>query len=367
MKRWMAVALLALIAVVLAGCGSSSVKTETKASASTESGKSASASSGSAAEGGPGAKVSYISPVAAEPGQQEINVGLERGAKELGWTESVYDSALSAEKQVSNVETAITEGDTAIASWTLEPLAAEGAYAKAKAKGIPVIGMNSVGKEVDSTVWWQYEKCEKGGPEAKDAEVIAKMYPHAKTIVLDFAAAESTREQAECFEKEAKAAGLDIINKTNNEADTSAGSQKVVEPLITQYPEVQAIWSYNDETALGASAAVIAHKLKVAQVGVSSAPKGGVILIGHNGDADAIAAIKAGRLSLTWDPNNVATGYAAIKLMQEALKAGKGSKPAPLTIKSEMVDSANVNTYVKPIKRKYTLNTLPLLSGGEGS
>lgn len=358
MKRWMAAVPVVLLAIVLAGCGSSS---ESSSSESSSGGSTASSegSGSSPAEGGAGAKVSYISPVAAEPGQQQINVGLKRGAEELGWSENVLDSALSSSKQVSNIETAISQGDNAIASWTLEPAAAAGAYEKAQAAGIPVIGMNSVGQGVSTTVWWQYEKCEQGGPETQNAEFIAKSHPHAKVIMLGFDAAESTKEQSECFAKEAKAAGLDIINQTNNEADTSSGSERVFQPLLTKYPEVEAVWCYNDETALGASAALLTAGKKVA----SASGTDGVIVIGHNGDSDAIAAIKSKRLTITWDPNNVATGYAAIKAMEEALKGGKGSKPPQMTIKSEMIDSSNVGSYVEPLKRKYTMETLPLIGG----
>ncbi|MHB1571471.1 MAG: sugar ABC transporter substrate-binding protein [Solirubrobacteraceae bacterium] len=355
MKRWIAVPAV-LVAVALAGCGSSKSSESKESSKSSSSASSGSSSSGS---GGKGTKVSYISPVAAEPGQQQINVGLEDAAKEIGWTETVLNSALSSSKQVSNVETAISQGDNAIASWTLEPLAAAGAYEKAKSAGLPVIGMNSVGTGVNGTVWWQDERCEPKGPMAEDAAMINKIYPKAKTIMLGFDAAESTKEESVCFAKWAKTDGLDIINETNNESDTSAGSETVVQPLLTKYPEVQAIWSYNDETALGASAALLSAGKKIA----SNTGGGGVVVIGHNGDADAIEAIKQHRLSWTWDPNNVATGYASIKLMQEALKSGGAkAKLKAVIIKGELVDSSNVSKYVKPLERKYTLSTLPFIT-----
>ena len=95
------------------------------------------AEGGAAETSGGGKKVFYISPVAAQPGQQQINQGLEQAAKELGWSESVLDSALSAEKQVSNVETAINQGAAAIASWTLDPNAVAGAYEQAQSKEHP--------------------------------------------------------------------------------------------------------------------------------------------------------------------------------------------------------------------------------------
>lgn len=355
MKRWIVLPAV-LLAVVVAGCGSSSNK-KSSSSSSSSGAKPAASNSGGPSQGGSGAKVSYISPVAAEPGQQQVNVGLERGAKELGWSETVLDSALSANKQVSNVETAITQGDNAIASWTLDPHAVAGAYEHAQSQGIPVIGVNSEGTGVSSTVWWEVQTCKPGGPQAQSAKLIAKLHPKAKTIMLGFEGAESTKELSTCFEKEAKAAGLDIIDKTNNEADTASGSQSVFEPLLTKYPEVEAVWCYNDETAMGASAALIAAGKKID----TAAGGPGVIVTGSNGDADAIAAVKAKRLTLTWDPNNVATGYAAIKAMREALKGGKGSKPASITIKSEMVDSETIGKYVAPLDRKYTLETLPVV------
>lgn len=355
MKRWIVLPAVLLAVVAVAGCGSSSKNSSSSGGGSTAS--NTTKNSGSPSSGGPGAKVSYISPVAAEPGQQQVNVGLERGAKELGWSETVLDSALSANKQVSNIETAITQGDNAMASWTLDPHAAAGAYEHAQSQGIPVIGMNSTGTGLTTTVWWEVQTCKPGGPWARTAALIAKIHPHAKTIMLGFDGAESTKELSSCFYKEAKAAGLDVINQTNNESDTASGSQTVFAPLLTKYPEVEAVWCYNDETALGASAALIAAGKKID----TSAGGPGVVVTGSNGDADAIAAIKAKRLTATWDPNNVATGYAAIKVMQEALKGGKGSKPAEITIKSEMVDAETIGKYVSPLDRKYTLNELPLV------
>ncbi|MHB2001010.1 MAG: sugar ABC transporter substrate-binding protein [Solirubrobacteraceae bacterium] len=344
-----------LVAVAVAGCGSS--KSEEKSSSASSSGKGASTTSSSASSGAAkGAKkIAYISPVAAEPGQQQIAAGMAKGAKELGWSSSALDSALSSSKQVSNIETAINEGDNAIASWTLEPLAAAGAYEKAQSAGLPVIGVNSAGKGVTSTVWYQYNLCNKGGPEAQVAEFIAKRTPHAKTIMMTFDAAESIKKESECFAKEAKADGLDVINETNNEADTSSGSQAVFAPLLTKYPEVQAVWCYNDETALGVSAALIAANKTIAK----STSSGGVTVVGHNGDADAIEAVKAGRLTMTWDPNNLATGLAAVKLIKEAIEGGKSAKPAPITIASEMVDASTVGKYVNPLTRSYTVEKLP--------
>lgn len=213
--------------------------------------------------------------------------------------------------------------------------------------------MNSVGSGVTATVWWETQTCEAGGPQAVTAEKIAELKPHAKTIVIGLEVAESTKEISDCFIREAKKNGLDIINKTNNEADNASGSQKVFEPLLTKYPEVEAVFNYNDESALGVSAALLAGGKQIATV---EEPEG-VIVTGSNGDKGAIEAVEEGRLSWTWDPDNLASGFAAVKLMKEALE---GSEPADLLVKSILVDSETIGEYVPASEREYTLDNIPV-------
>jgi ribose transport system substrate-binding protein len=354
-------AALLLLVLVIAGCGGGSSTTSAESTEAAETEAEAPAEEAGGASGaeetssGGGKKVFYISPVASQPGQQQINMGLEQASKELGWSESVLDSALSAEKQVSNVESAINQGAAAIASWTLDPNAVAGAYEQAQSKNIPVIGMNSKGTGVTASVWWEVQLCEPGGPEAVTAEKIAEMKPHAKTIVIGLEVAESTKEISDCFIQEAKKAGLDIINETNNEADNASGSQKVFEPLLTKYPEVEAVFNYNDESAMGVSAALLAAGKTIA---TAENPEG-VIVTGSNGDKDAIEAVEEGRLSWTWDPDNLASGFSAVKLANEAVA---GKKPADLIVKSILVDAETVGEYTPAEEREYTLDNLPVKS-----
>ena len=352
-------AALLLLVLVIAGCGggdsSSSSESTEAAETETEAPAEETGGEGAAEEtSGGGKKMFYISPVAAQPGQQQINQGLEQASKELGWSESVLDSALSAEKQVSNVESAINQGANAIASWTLDPNAVDGAYEQAQSKNIPIIGMNSKGTGVTATVWWEVQLCEPGGPEAQTAEKIAEMKPGAKTIVIGLEVAESTKEISDCFVQEAKKAGLDIINETNNEADNASGSQKVFEPLLTKYPDVEAVFNYNDESALGVSAALLAAGKTIA---TAEEPEG-VIVTGSNGDKGAIEAVEEGRLSWTWDPDNLASGFAAVKLANEATEGNK--KPADLIVESILVDAETIGEYTPAEDREYTLEEIPV-------
>jgi len=221
-------------------------------------------------------------------------------------------------------------------------------------RNIPIIGMNSKGTGVTATVWWEVQLCEPGGPEAQTAEKIAEMKPGAKTIVIGLEVAESTKEISDCFVQEAKKAGLDIINETNNEADNASGSQKVFEPLLTKYPDVEAVFNYNDESALGVSAALLAAGKTIA---TAEEPEG-VIVTGSNGDKGAIEAVEEGRLSWTWDPDNLASGFAAVKLANEATEGNK--KPADLIVESILVDAETIGEYTPAEDREYTLEEIPV-------
>src|SRR4051812_44261297 len=96
-------------------------------------------------------KVAYSNPVGAQPGQQDIVFGFKAGAEELGWTAGSIDANLSADKQIADIATMVAQGEDGIASWTLDPGAAAGAYGQAKAADIPVVGVNSEGTGIDAT------------------------------------------------------------------------------------------------------------------------------------------------------------------------------------------------------------------------
>ncbi|UGS36039.1 sugar ABC transporter substrate-binding protein [Capillimicrobium parvum] len=348
MSKWVTLPASAMVVAALAGCGSSGsdgTSTTGRTTASTATGN--------------GEKIAYASPVAAQPGQQEIAGGIEAAAQELGWTATVMDANLSADKQVANIDTAITQGTAAIASWTLDPGAAAGAYTRALSQGIPIIGMNSEGEGVTATVWWEYIRCEPGGPWDQTAELIADMRPGARVVQMSGPPAPSVIAETKCFAAAAKEHGLDVVETANNTADTAESALRMTQDLLTKHPKIDAIWAYNDQSALGVSAALVSAGQTVATVTKND----GVIVTGTNGDADAIDAIREERLTGTWDPNNFATGLAAVKQMQTALQRGAHGTYPPLTVKATFWTDENIDEYKPSDERGYALDDLPLVDG----
>ena len=317
-----------------------------------------SSSGGGATQAGPAKVVAYVSPVGSQPGQQQVNLGLEGAAAAEGWQSKVVDANLSAEKQVSLVNTLTTQKVSAIASWTLDPNAVAGAYTQAEAAGIPIIGVNSTGPGVHATVWWEVNHCNAGGTQERSAKYIAKVHPNAKVIIIGGPPAPSITANVACFKKAAAAEGLQVIDQVDNTADAASPASRLVSDMLTKHPDVQAFWAYNDQSALGAGAAIEGAGKKI-----YSGSGDGIITIGMNGDPDAIAAGKAGRLTGSWDTDSVATGWAVGLAMKDSFD-GKPAKN--YTVKSVFWTKENVDQYVEPAKRNYSFTTIPLVDTPAG-
>jgi ribose transport system substrate-binding protein len=306
---------------------------------------------------GGSATVAYSNPVGSQPGQQDIVFGFKAGARELGWKADSIDANLSPDKQVADIATMVNKGVDGIASWTLDPGAAAGAYGQARTAGIPVVGVNSEGPGIVRTVWWENNRCGPDSPIARVAEYIAHARPGANVLEVGGPPVPSIQAYERCFAENAKKRGLTIVGATHNTKDTAATAQPLVADLLTKTPDVDAIWAYNDASALGASAALTAKGEKV-----YDGSNDGVIVFGQNGDADAITAIRDHRLTGTVDPDHVATGWAMIKALSGLVRGSKDDSPSgDLVVKSHTWTLENIGEYESPRDRHYTLDTVPLV------
>lgn len=298
--------------------------------------------------------VGYISPIAAQPGQQMINQAIESAAKEKGWSYRVLDANLSADRQVSHVDTLLTLGAKVIGSWSLDANAVAGAYARANAQSVPVIGLNSVGEGVTNTVWWETNVCKSGGAYDQQAAWIAKRKPGAKVIVFGGPPVESIINNKNCFTAAAKAAGLDVIDSVDNTKDSTANAATLAADELIKFPDAQVFWAYNDSTALGISAAALASGKTI----YDGKNEDGVMVFGINGDADAITAVKEGRLTGTWDPDSYATGLAVATAMDRAM-ADPSAKQTEIIVAAQLFTHENIDSWKNGPERGYSLANFP--------
>ncbi|WP_329140215.1 sugar ABC transporter substrate-binding protein [Streptomyces sp. NBC_01476] len=317
-------------------------------------GNGGSGSTGSGSGSGGGLTVGLSSPVMAQEGQKNLSDGFKAAASSLGWKAKVYDANLSADTQVSNVQTMIDQQVGALGAWALDDNAIAGVYANAKGAGIPVVGVNSAGSGVTTAVWWEVNTCKSGGVVDQLAALFAKDKPHGKIAVISGPPAPSIVALTKCFTAAAKQAGLTVVTQQDNTQDTSSGASSLAQDLLSAHPDIDGFWSYNDASALGVSSAVIAAGKKV----YSAADPGGIVVTGVNGDSSAITAVRSGTVTATVDTDPECTGWTVAAAMQAAKKGGA---PAQYVVKSDIVTGATVKDFVAPKDRTCSLTDLPLV------
>jgi ribose transport system substrate-binding protein len=293
------------------------------------------------------------SPVLSNPNQQAIAYGEDQAAKHYGWTVKHLDANLSPSKQVSDVDTFINLKVKGLITWTLDPGTVAGAYKRALAAGIPIIDFGST-TNVTSTVYDQRSwGCGMG---LRAAQYISSRIPKAKVLVVGGPPVPSITNYTNCFISSAKQLGMTVLEVQKNVNDTATTSEPLVQSMLTKYPNAQAIWCYNDPSALGAGAVVRSAGDKV-----WDGSQKGIIIEGANGSSDAAAGIKSGVMTVTWDPQPQIMGSLAVELLAMVLQDHKSaaSLPKVIVVPMKSWDSSNISSYVNPLKRTVTVGTIP--------
>ena len=299
-------------------------------------------------------QIGESSPILSNPNQQAITRGEQLAAKTFGWKVKTIDANLSADKQVSDVDTLVNLGVKGLITWTLDAGAAGAAYKRATDKGIPVIDYGSTSNITTAVFDERGYKCTAG---AKAAAYIAKRVPKGKVLAIGGPPVPSITNYTNCFVKAAKAAGLQVVGKQNNVKDTAATAQPIVQDLLTKHPDVNAIWCYNDPSCLGAGAVVRSSGKKAWIEGKQK----GIVITGANGSSDAAQGVKSGLITGTWDPRPDVMGTIAVEVLAMHLKNGKAisSLPKIVVVPITIWDATNIAKYVDPLKRKIKVGAIP--------
>jgi ribose transport system substrate-binding protein len=299
--------------------------------------------------------IGFANPIASIPSQQSIIIGARAAANLYGFNLKVADANLSADKQVSDVSTFVAAKVAGVLTWTLNQGAADVAYKSARSAGIPVIGFSSTSKFINTVV--QYDSVSTCGPMRDAAKYIADRAPGAKVFVLGGPPVESITKSVACFQAAAKAAGLNIVAKQDNTANTPAAAQQLITDALTRFPDLQATWSFNDTGGIGISAG-----LRAADKPIWSGTRKGIIVIGNDGDAAAVTAIKAGIYTATYDGNLALGGAMSVAILARHIQQNKPF-PKLVHIPFTRVDKGNAATFVNPSKRKVAVEGACVTTG----
>lgn len=324
---WARVGLVAALAVLAFGCGGD------------DGGDGAEDNAGEAS----GAVIGWSNPNAANPILNALTDGIDQVAEANGMEIDEHDAGLDPDTQLTDLELMVSQGVDGIISWTLDPAAVETSYRSAADEGLPIVAFNSESEHFDTVI--ETEVSARCTPFEDSARYIAEQVPGASVLVIGGPPVPALMMRVDCFRRAAEAEGLEILGQQDNLEDSIDGGNQVAQELLTRHgDDVDAIWTYNDRTALGTGRALRSAGLEVMGVDEDE----GVILIGVNGEPEAIDAIRSGDLTMTYDENPPEAGAAAAQALVPAL-AEDGTPddmPAALLIESTRWDVSNVDDYV---------------------
>jgi inositol transport system substrate-binding protein len=229
-----------------------------------------------------------------------LHRAMEEKARQLGVELVVNDAQRSAEKQVQQVESFIAQKVDAIILNPCEVEASSPAVDQALAAGIPVVNVNSETRAAPTA--FVGSRDEEAGRIA--IEYIAERLGGRGEVLMMHGflgqAAQIKRAQG-AREALAKTPGLKLLADHTAEWDR-AKAVTLMENWIQAYgPRARAVFAQNDEMAMGALIALEQAKTKSK-----------VIVVGVDAIADALEAVRAGRLDATIFQDARGQGSAAV-------------------------------------------------------
>jgi inositol transport system substrate-binding protein len=262
-----------------------------------------------------------------------LNNAMQAKANELGVRLIVNDAQRSAEAQVQQVESFVAQKVDAVILNPCEVDASSPAVERALAAGIPVINVNSETRAAPTAFVGSHD--EEAGNMAM--QYIAERL-HAKGNVLMMQgfigqAAQIKREQGakQVLEKSPE---LHLLANQTAEWDRAKG-MSLMENWIQSYGDrINAVFAQNDEMAMGALLAAEQAKRKDK-----------IVVVGVDAIADALQAVRDGRLDATIFQDAKGQGSTAVETAAKIIRHQPFEKQ--VTISFQLVTRDNVGQFLK--------------------
>lgn len=237
---------------------------------------------------------------------------------------------------------AITAKPAAITYFVLDNKALGPQARRAKAAGIPVFAF--AGKPPSSVPVNGYLMDDNRGHGIVLGKTLATGLPKgAEWTVIAAAPTPNVETMLNGAEVAMKAAGMKYVGSRNSQrnlTDIASGGQQVMQALIQKFPDLRGVVAFNDDTALGAIAAIKAAGKK---------PGKDILVVSRNGAPDAIAAVRRGELHATCDIGIPTLGITLGTAVRDHLTGKKpynrARKIAPPPASKCIVSKRNVSKY----------------------
>jgi ribose transport system substrate-binding protein len=255
--------------------------------------------------------------------------GVRARAQELGWDVVAVSSNEDKLRQINGVQDLIARGVKGVLISPIDATGVNAAYDAAAAAKVPIVSVARGSTSPNQTLHVAMDEKQIG----RDiAEWTAKQLGGKGKVamLLGPSGAPTFRNLAEGYtEVMSKYPGISIVFRTDGPLTRERGLKNAEDALVAN-PDLAAIYTANDDVALGATQAVLA-----------SNRKGKTLVTGMNGVPPALRALKEGNLAMTVELNPVIWGQMGVDVLAEYLK---GSKVEPrVFIKHVIIDKDNID------------------------
>ncbi|MCK1994672.1 ribose ABC transporter substrate-binding protein RbsB [Peribacillus muralis] len=243
--------------------------------------------------------------------------GIEKEAKAKGMKVTVVDAQDDTAKQTSGIEDLILQKVDVLLVNPTDSAAISSAVKDANDAGIPVITIDRSADEGDIETFIASDNV--AGGEIAAEYLVKELGEKAKVVELEgVSGASATRERGKGFHNFADNQ-LDVLTSQTAEFDRTKGLN-VMENILQGNKDIQAVFAHNDEMALGAIEAI-------------KAAGKDIIVVGFDGNDDALKAVESGELKATIAQQPALIGEEAVNAAEKVLKGDKVEETISVPLK----------------------------------
>jgi len=327
-------------AAALSGCSKSESPSTTTAASDASASPAAVASAAPAASGGK-TKVGFSVSTLNNAFFVGLKLGVEKGAKDQGFDLVQTNANGDAQQQVNDAINLLSQGVTALVLNPIDSKAIIPAVEKANSMGIPVFTLDrgSDGGKVTSFV--ASDNVALGTTAAKwIADQLKTRYGSPKGNVVDLiglvgTTAATDREKG--FSDEiAKYPDVKVVARQEGAFDQEK-SLNAMTNILQKYPQIDAVFGANDDNTVGAEKAIDnANRYK------PLGDKEHIMVIGADGTAQALSAIRAGKQDATISQNPIEMAAKALSFIKDY--TAKKDVPANYAWPTLLIDKSNIDS-----------------------
>ena len=328
-------------ATVLAGC-SKSESPSSSGTAASDAGASAPAAMASAAPAAGGkTKIGFSVSTLNNAFFVGLKLGVEKGSKDQGFDLVQTNANGDAQQQVNDAINLLSQGVNALVLNPIDSKAIIPAVEKANSMGIPVFMLDrgSDGGKVTSFV--ASDNVALGATGAKwIADQLQARYGSPKGNVVDLiglvgTTAATDREKGFSDEM-AKYPDIKIVARQEGAFDQEK-SLNAMTDILQKFPQIDAVFGANDDNTVGAEKAIDnANRYK------PLGDKDHIMVIGADGTAQALSAIRAGKQDATISQNPIEMAAKALSFITDY--EAKKDVPANYAWPTLLIDKSNIDS-----------------------